>query len=169
MPSSGKSSSTIDLMLAVVVLAICGVVLHGSGSIRDLPYEPLGASFFPIVISLILGVMAFILLFKSMVEILKVKQETIIDENLKIDEVHSQFRKRPLLAFITVGFTLVYIALLSSKLVGFRLGTILFVAAVGTVISRFNPRKSFISLMLGLALGVGLYYIFTKIFIVDLP
>ncbi len=78
-------------------------------------------------------------------------------------------RKHYGLAAACVAMTIAYIAALSLGWVDFRLATIVFVAAVGATLTGWRWRAAPGLLLMAQVLGFGLHYLFTQVFVIDLP
>jgi tripartite-type tricarboxylate transporter receptor subunit TctC len=78
-------------------------------------------------------------------------------------------RQRWDVAGLCLALTVLYVASMSLAWCGFRTATVLFVAGTGAVLGRGRPRAVLFSLGLALTLGFGLQWLFTRVFVVDLP
>ena len=75
----------------------------------------------------------------------------------------------PLLACLVVLVTATYVALMQFEIVAYRLATIGYVMGVGGLLTARNPRLLTYTGTLAIVLGLGLHYIFTNVFVIDLP
>ena len=73
------------------------------------------------------------------------------------------------LALATFALTLLYVALLASRRVGYAELTLAFVLATGLLLGGPRPRPMLAALALGLLLGYGGAHVFTRILFIDLP
>ncbi|MCM8528557.1 MAG: tripartite tricarboxylate transporter substrate-binding protein [Lentisphaeraceae bacterium] len=73
------------------------------------------------------------------------------------------------LAAGTVILTLIYVLVLSFHLMEFRLATALFVLAAGSFLTGFYKKKLIYVGELSLVMSLGLYFVFTELFLIYLP
>lgn len=157
-----------DIVLSLSILFVCALAYIGCMSLSESPYEPLGAGFFPKTISIVLALLSLILLGKSVRNVFKNHQGNV--EGVSQSEpLPAVFKRRPGLAGLGVIITILYISVLYFRIMGFRISTVLFGVFLGTLLSRFNYKNSLISFIIAVVMGLGLHYIFTNVFIIDLP
>ena len=80
-----------------------------------------------------------------------------------------EFKLRNDLALGTVILTLVYAAVLSLHIMEFRLATALYVLAAGSYLTGFDKKKLIYVGELSLVMSLGLYFVFTELFLIYLP
>lgn len=73
------------------------------------------------------------------------------------------------MAVLILGLTVLYVSALASGRLGFRPATVLYVFATGAALTRLRWRSLPVLTALALGLGFGLHYLFTQVFVVDLP
>ena len=73
------------------------------------------------------------------------------------------------LAVGTVILTLVYAIVLSLHVMEFRLATALYVLATGCFLTGFDKKKLVYVVELSLVMSLGLYFVFTELFLIYLP
>lgn len=73
------------------------------------------------------------------------------------------------LAVMTFAATGIYVAVMAAGVAGFAAATIVYVIAAGGLLTRFRPRPLVIIVPLALVLGLGLQYLLTQVFVIDLP
>ncbi len=78
----------------------------------------------------------------------------------------------PLRYFDAIGIvvvTLIYILGLALELTSFAILTTVFLTFTIGFLTRFRRRALAVALVLGLVMGFGCEYLFTQVFVVDLP
>ena len=90
-------------------------------------------------------------------------------ESAELEEVGADFKLRNDLALGTVILTLIYAALLSFHIMEFRLATALYVLATGAFLTGFDKKKLIYVGEISLVMSLGLYFVFTELFLIYLP
>ena len=85
------------------------------------------------------------------------------------DAVSPTFRQRPDLALWFYALSVVYVATLALKVVNFGICTVLFLLISIAMLTRFYYKRLPIALLIALVIGFGCQYIFTQVFVLDLP
>ena len=75
------------------------------------------------------------------------------------------------LAVLTLVLTFAYVLAMQTGACSFSVATVPFVIGVGASLTRMkvSPRSLLILVAIALLMGVGLQYVLTKIFTIDLP
>jgi hypothetical protein len=68
-----------------------------------------------------------------------------------------------------VTMTCAYVALLQFQVADYRIATFAFVIATGLVLVERNHRQRVTVAGLAIALSLGLHFVFTRVFVIDLP
>jgi hypothetical protein len=76
---------------------------------------------------------------------------------------------RPLDAAAVIGLSVLYVLAMALRLLDFAVLTALFLMVTIGALTRFERRLLPIIVVLALATGFGCQYVFTRIFVVDLP
>lgn len=181
-----------DFILSAALIGIGLFVVIESLKLRPSPYEPLGPAFLPRALSVSLMVLAIPVLVQgfqkwrraaSRAAVPAAKAETAASTAGPVAETGTGeagaeltgavvVRKRPLLTLFTGILAMVYIA--SIRLVGFRLSTVVLVLVLGSALYR-RERKGrpvpFFATLVVLAFGMSqlLFFVFTRILVVNLP
>jgi hypothetical protein len=74
-----------------------------------------------------------------------------------------------MLALATLGFTVVYVIAMAFRFGSFAIITSVYLLLTIAVLSRFNKKALIIGLAIALIMGFGCQYLFTEIFVIDLP
>ena len=171
--NSKQSSYKADIILAIVLLAGGGFVYWECLSLPESPYEPMGPAFVPQALCLLLGICAIWVLFQG----IQKWRTAALRHTDPLDHEHtrtSSFIKHPFLALAGVLMTLVYIGIMHFKVLGFRSATSIFILVLGISMMKYEKKKVhifhlLILLIIAGLMGLGGYYLFTRVFYVNLP
>ena len=176
-----KKTYIADFILSAALVGIGVFVIIESLKLRPSPYEPLGPAFLPRALSVSLIVLAIPVFVQALRKWRRETSQAIAPEVSRPDTGAERsaepgatvtVRKRPLLSLLTGILTVVYIAAI--RVVGFRLSTVVLVLALGAALYRRErkgrPLPFFITLVV-LAFGMSqlLFFVFTRILVVNLP
>lgn len=147
-----------DVVLGVFVMLLCLAFLVGSIGLPDSPYEPLGPASFPRGIAVILALLAALVLARG------ARRRSIGATGAGLT-----WSRGASLAVGTYALTILFGLALSSGWIGYRISSIVFVFVATMLLA--SARKSMVPIALALAivLGLGTHFVFTSIFVVDLP
>lgn len=157
-----------DLGLALVMIVVSAAVWWQASKLAPAPFDPLGPKSFPMWIAGALGLLSVV----SVIVILCGRALGRSDTSLILgigEEAPTDYTLRPGLALIATGLTVVYVAVLTLTGLGFLWATIAYIAALGWAMSDRTPRHTIIALAIAVIAGFGITYLFTKIFVLDLP
>ena len=73
------------------------------------------------------------------------------------------------IAVVILVSTILYVAAMQFEFLGFRVATALFVAGTGLLLSGIGRRAVGVMATLSLTMSLGLHYLFTNLFVIDLP
>ena len=76
---------------------------------------------------------------------------------------------RRLDAAVVFGLTVLYVLLMAQRVAGFAPITAVFLFVAIAFLTRFAPRSLPIAALIGVTMGWGCQFIFTQVFVVDLP
>jgi hypothetical protein len=166
--SSTRRQRHADLWLAVFMAAISAVVWWEARKLAPAPFDPLGPKSFPMWIAGALGVLSLI----SIVVILAGRALGRSETSLILgigDDAPTDYALRPGLAVAASILTVVYVAILTFTDVGFLWTTIAYIGVLGWAMSDRTPRHNLIAAATAVVAGAGITFLFTRIFILDLP
>ena len=152
-----KPSKTTDVGLGAVLILISLVIMWG---LKDLPpgtFEPLGSFSVPFTI-------AGLIIFFSIIIIIK----ALGNGSNKVAE-KKEFRPRGDLALQLIAATVVYALVMAMEWVSFSIATLFYLLLTINLLGSFKRRYWLLSLIVSLVLGFGLEFLFTKVFVIDLP
>lgn len=148
-----------EIGVSLFLILACLAVLWETRDIRPGTFEPLGSAPVPQATALL------IILLSVAVAIGGVRRLRGGDAGA----AGPDYVPRPLDAAIVAGMTIVYVALLDARAMDFAPLTALFLfAAIGFLI-RFRRTGLIAAALVAVATGWGAAYVFTRVFIVDLP
>ena len=145
-----------DVALATLMIAAGIACILSASTLSKSDLEPIGPAAFPIAVAIILIALAAAVLINAF------RPRTIGGESV-------EFRHRGDLAAIMVGFTAAYVLAMQFDLLSFRWATVAYVAVLCAALFGWQPRKLPAAAILGLVMGLGLQYVFTKVLFLDLP
>ncbi len=79
------------------------------------------------------------------------------------------FEPRTRLASGCVALTVAYALSMTLGWAGFRLATFVYVLLAGLILTRSRLRSLPAVVLMAVAMGFGVHYVFTRIFVIDLP
>lgn len=156
-----------DIVFALVVLAIAGVVWREAGRAPPPLYDPLGPGTGPAWICGALAVLALVILGRALLG-LKIGQST---QSLILgvgEDAAGDYRLRPALALFCFAATIAYAAALTLS-VTFLWATMGFLAVVGVAMGNRSRSHVIVALAIAVAGAVAINALFRKVFIIDLP
>ncbi len=142
-----------------LVLALLALV--GGFDVAPPRYEPLGAGAVPIGAGV--GVLIGSILLLVGVAVERAKGGAVAETPAPAPPLFPQRLK----VALTLATMAVYIALFDSPL-GFRGATVAYVIAAGLVMGVHGRRQIALIVALALAIAFGCYYLFTRIFVIDI-
>ncbi|MDA7503867.1 tripartite tricarboxylate transporter substrate-binding protein [bacterium] len=77
-------------------------------------------------------------------------------------------RKTSLVVAVLV-LTFIYVALMQSELLGYLPATLVYLIILGYIFAAENRKLLGVMAMLSVGLSIGLFYLFTEVFVIDLP
>lgn len=150
-----------ELGVSLFFIAGCLVVLWET---RDIPpgvFEPLGSAPVPQATALVILLLSFVVALGALRRL-----RTQIEPSFR--EIHG-FRPRPLDAAVVGVLAVIYVLALQARVMDFAPLTAIFLVAAIGFLSRFAVRSLAIGAVVAVAVGWGVQYVFTRVFVVDLP
>ncbi|MEX2617841.1 MAG: tripartite tricarboxylate transporter TctB family protein [Alphaproteobacteria bacterium] len=144
-----------DRILGLLLLFVCGAVYWATGDLPPPSYEPLGPAAFPRILAIAIAVLAVPLIIKP----------ERYNRNLEDDGV----TPTPWMAVWLVLAAVAFAAALHTRIVPFYIIATVFLVVSMAILTRFDRRGWLPTLLASPFIGFGLHYIFTNVFIIDLP
>jgi hypothetical protein len=154
------SSPRTDLALGLCLVVVCGAVLWEARRIPAGVFEPLGSAPIPQATAGLIILLALVVMGRALAALRQGARGRRPEEGLVL---------RPLDAAAVIGLSVLYVLAMALRLVDFALLTALFLMVTIGVLTRFERRLLPLIVVLALVTGFGCQYVFTRIFVVDLP
>lgn len=150
-----------ELGVSLFFILACLVILWETRGIPGGVFEPLGSAPVPQATAIIILVLSAVVAFGA-VRRLRTEREP------SFEEVEG-FKPRPLDAVVVSLMTVVYVLLLDWRVMDFAPLTAIFLVAAIGFLARFAVRTLAIGAVVAVVTGWGVQYVFTRVFVVDLP
>jgi putative tricarboxylic transport membrane protein len=149
-----------DILLAVGMIIFSAIVYQGSLELPPPRYEPLGSGAIPKGLAAIMTALSILLIIRALPHLKSFK---------KIGDQITDVTPRPKLSALVLGLTAAFIAVLDFEILTFIPAGIIYMTAVGYFMTHGNFKRLPYFFAFSVAMVVGNYYLFTKIFYIDLP
>lgn len=154
-----------DIFLAIVVLGFSALIYVRASSLPPPLFDPLGSAAIPKLVAGILAFLSLAIIGAAVLRNLGEADEAISPSDAEV----APPPLRPGVAFASILIIVAYVGSMALGILGFRVATILFVIALGGVMSRFQVRTMIILTVTALIIGIGFAWLFSEILYVDLP
>ena len=156
---SEQSSPKTDIGVSLFLIVVCSLVLWEARKIPPGTYDPLGSAPIPRAVAGLIILLCLVVMVQALRRL--ARGETATSE--------TEFPLRYLDAIGIVVVTLIYILGLALELTSFAILTTVFLTFTIGFLTRFRRRALVVALVIGLVMGFGCEYLFTQVFVVDLP
>jgi hypothetical protein len=153
------SNPRVDIGVCLFLIVICCAVLVEAAKLPPGSFEPLGSAPIPQATA---GVIIFLCL-------LVMAQAALAMWRGQADVAEAAYPPRRLDAAVLFGLTVIYVLLMAQRVAGFAPITAVFLFVAIAFLTRFAPRTLPVAALTGVVMGWGCQYVFTQIFVVDLP
>ncbi|HUV07593.1 MAG TPA: tripartite tricarboxylate transporter TctB family protein [Spirochaetia bacterium] len=165
---SKETSPKLELGFSIFLLVLSIIIFRETLSLPPGTFDPVGSAGFPRLISAAIGILSLTVLIRAARRILSGSKNAATSATQK-DADSPTFRRRPDLALGFYALSLVYVSVLALRLISFGICTALFLLTSIGMLTRFNYKRLPIALLIALVIGFGCQYIFTQVFVLDLP
>lgn len=155
-----KSPPKYDIGVALFLIVVSAAVLREAAGLPPGHFEPLGAAPIPRALAWCVIVLSGLVMVQAVLRMRRGDTGTPQED---------AYVPRPLDAVAVLALTIGYVIVLSNALVNFAIATILFLVIAIPLLYRFRWIAFPLSLGIGVVMGFGLQYLFTRVFVVDLP
>lgn len=154
-----KLSVTADICLSCFFILLGAVIIRESLDLPPGAYDPLGSASVPQAVCIAIILMSLVILVRG---ILMLQAPTLQKKE------HSTHRTRPELAVGLFLLSLLYALSMSLRL-NFAISTSIYLVCSIGLLSGFKRSLLPAMLVVGLLMGFGLRFLFTQVFVIDLP
>ena len=146
-----------DIGVALVLIVIAAVAIFEAADLPPGSFEPLGSAWVPQVTAGLIILFALWVIIRAMLR----------DDGVR--DVKPPGAARWGDAAIVGLLTVLYVTALQFRITTFAIVTTIFLTATIFVLARFDTAKLPVILVLAAITGFGCQYLFTRVFVVDLP
>jgi hypothetical protein len=143
-----------DIGVALVLIVIAGVAIWQASALPPGTFEPLGSARVPQATAGLIVLLGLWVIVRAM---------------LREDQDHAQAGARWRDAAMVALLTVFYVIAMQFRLASFAVLTAVFLTAAIFVLARFDVGKLPVIVLLAALTGFGCQYIFTRVFVIDLP
>jgi len=151
-------SRRFEIGASLAVILACAVLIYESLGLPPGSFEPLGSAPVPQATAGLIILLCAIVIAGA----IRKRGKAITAEE---DEVKDE----PVSALLLIALTLLYVLLLHFRVMGFGTLTAGYLFVVISALERFRPRSLIGAAIVGILVGYGVQYLFTQVFVVDLP
>ena len=160
-----QPSARADIGLGVTLILVALAIIFGTLDLPEGSFEPLGSASIPQYVSGGVIVLSIWIIARGVARSRRASSQT--GESGSNQEL--AYPLRPGLAVILVCLAIVYVGVMAMDWLRFSIATSAFIFVSVSLLSKFERRLMPAIVVLALALGIGLEYAFTQIFVIDLP
>lgn len=167
-----RTSVVTDIILSLVII-VCSILIYIDT--LDLPppkYEPMGAAALPQILAVLLIIFAIFIFIKAIISkkpAAAPKEKTAEQsDNATLQETDTSVRSYIKAAVIFL-LTCVYVFVMSTKLSGFMLATMIYIFMAGTIMKSGRLVSKIKMAAFAIVFALATFYIFTGLFYIDLP
>jgi putative tricarboxylic transport membrane protein len=153
------SNPRVDIGVCLFLIVICCAVLVEAAKLPPGSFEPMGSAPIPQATAALVIFLCLLVVARAALAIWR--GETAVAEE--------PYPPRRLDAAALLGLTVLYVLLMAQRVAGFAPMTALFLFVAIAFLTRFAPRSLPIAALIGVTMGWGCQYVFTQVFVVDLP
>ncbi len=153
------SSPRTDIGVCLFLIVICCAVLVEAAKLPPGSFEPMGSAPIP-------QATAGLIIFLCLVVIAKAAHSIWRGDAFAAAPADPP---RRLDAAVIFALTVVYVLLMALRVAGFAPITAIFLFVAIAFLTRLAPRSLPIAALVGVVMGWGCQYVFTQVFVVDLP
>lgn len=151
-----------EIGVATLVILICAAFWLQANKSPPGTFEPLGSGPVPMYTAGIVILCCLIVIGRALA--------TVFQAPSLYHALRAEFPGSPRMGGIfMLGSSVVYVGLLHLQVASFGLITFVFLAALIWAMEAFRPRKAPLALIVAAIFAFGAEYLFTNVFVVDLP
>jgi len=153
-----NTNPKVDIGVAVFLIAVCSIVIAEASRLPPGTFEPLGSAPVPTATAGLIILLALAVILRAWK-----RQREGAGEPPWAPDLHGWD------AVAVLALTTVYIAGMQYRLADFSILTVIYLVATIGLLVRFRPRQLPWVVAIALVTGFGCQYVFTRVFVVDLP
>ncbi|MGP1396302.1 MAG: tripartite tricarboxylate transporter TctB family protein [Inquilinaceae bacterium] len=150
-----------DIGLSVFLIVVCSAVLWESRRLPPGTFEPLGSAPIPRIVAGLIILLSLVVIAQAGLTLRRGRAAPPAADDMLVP--------RPVDAAAIFLLTVAYVLAMALGLIGFAVGTALFLFVSIGLLVRFRPRLLVVAALIAVLMGFGCQYVFTHIFFVDLP
>lgn len=150
-----------EIGVATLIAAICAVMLFQALALPPGRFEPLGSGPVPTWTAIIIIVCCLVVIGRAVATLRDRRKAEVMPSELA--------GMNPIGGVMMLGLTLLYVAALQFKLAGFGIITFVYLVLLILGMEGFSRRRILPAVILSALAAFGAQYVFTEIFVVDLP
>jgi hypothetical protein len=154
-----------DIGVSIFLIGVCAVMIWDTRDIPPGSFEPLGAGPIPRMIGYTVIIICLIVIVKAVLKWRRLKDP----ENIQPSEQALPYRPRPKDAALILGLTVIYGLAMAYELTRFSISTTVFLFITISLLTHWDRRSMLIGAIIAVVMGFGCQYLFTEVFVVDLP
>lgn len=148
-----------DMGVCVFLIVVCCAVLVEAAKLPPGSFEPMGSAPIPQATAGLIILLCLVVMAKAARMMMRGQVAAASDDQ----------PPRRMDAAVIFAMTMVYVLLMQLRVAGFAVITAAFLFIAIAYLTRFAPRSLPVAALVGLIMGYGCQYIFTQVFVVDLP
>jgi putative tricarboxylic transport membrane protein len=161
-----NTSPGAEIGVGVVSILVALSTIYGTLDLPPGSFEPLGSASIPQVVAGAIIVFSLWVIARAIL-----RQRTMRDDSTPTPTTESEddFELRNDLGVALVVLAVAYVAVMAMDWVRFSIATLVFLIASIGMLSGFPRRSLPFLIVLAVVFGFGLEYLFTNVFVIDLP
>lgn len=156
------NSPRTDIGLSIFLIVVCSLILWETRKIPPGVFEPMGSAPMPQAVAGLIILVSLVIMARAVLILRRNPPPATLADD---EEAHP----RPLLATGLLGITVLYVLVMAFNLTSFRIATTVYLFVTISLMSGLRLKAMPLALFIGLLMGFGCQYVFTRIFVVDLP
>ena len=151
-----------EILACSFIALVCVVFFVQAWSLPPGTFEPLGSGPIPMATAAIVFICCLVII---------VSRVRVLSQGVWLE---NQFRKEfmsrsPYGPLVTMGLTVVYVTALDLKIASFGVITCVFLTILIAALEKFQKKALLPALIVAVVVAFGVEYMFTNVFVVDLP
>jgi hypothetical protein len=144
----------LEIGVALMLILIASLALFGTRTIPPGRFEPLGSAPVPQAVAVLILLLAIWIIVRACIDRRPIAAAAV---------------DRYLDAGVVVVLTLLFVAAMHYRLASFAILTLIYLTATIGFLTRFDRRQMPWIVGIAAVVGFGFQYLFTRVFVVDLP